>query len=60
MQDVAWGLTMCGWPPSISLLQRLRMMVKPVVLLRGKVTGQETPTAADTQSQNPANEEAYI
>ncbi|KAG7258460.1 hypothetical protein CRUP_001155 [Coryphaenoides rupestris] len=40
--------------------ERLRMMVKPVVLLRGQVTGQEQPTAADNQSQNPANEEAYI
>ncbi|KAJ3603357.1 hypothetical protein NHX12_031099 [Muraenolepis orangiensis] len=43
-----------------SYKERLRMMVKPVVLLRGQVTGQDQPTAADNLSLNAANEEAYI
>lgn len=39
-------------------LQRLRMMIKPVVLVKSQENGPDQQT--ENQSQNPANEEAYI
>lgn len=39
-------------------VQRLRMMIKPVVLMKTQENGPDQQT--ENQSQNPANEEAYI
>lgn len=39
-------------------MQRLRMMIKPVVLVKAQENGPDQQT--ENQSQNPANEEAYI
>lgn len=39
-------------------LQRLRMMIKPVVLVKSQENGPDQQT--ENQTQNPANEEAYI
>lgn len=39
-------------------LQRLRMMIKPVTLVKSQENGPDQQT--ENQSQNPANEEAYI
>lgn len=38
--------------------QRLRMMIKPVTLVKSQENGPDQQT--ENQSQNPANEEAYI
>lgn len=40
------------------VLQRLRMMIKPVVLVKSQENGPDQQT--ENQTQNPANEEAYI
>lgn len=39
-------------------LKRLRMMIKPVVLVKSQENGPDQQT--ENQTQNPANEEAYI
>ncbi len=46
-------LLLCASP-----FQRLRMMIKPLVLVKAQENGPDQQT--ENQSQNPANEEAYI
>ena len=43
---------------SVSRFQRLRMMIKPLVLVKVQENGPDQQT--ENQSQNPATEEAYI
>lgn len=51
----------CATPPHpYPTIQRLRMMIKPVVLVKGVPQENGPDQQTENQSQNPANEEAYI